>query len=43
MYVLVFLWDFILLQNLTETYQDDKGEGEKNTLTKVSDCLSSGT
>ena len=37
-----FSLGFRLLQNLTEIYQDDKGEEEKNTLTKVSDCLSSG-
>lgn len=33
---------FYLLQNLTEIYQDGKGEGEKNTLAKVSDYLSPG-
>lgn len=31
-----FSLGFHLLQDLTEIYQDDKGEGEKNTITKVS-------
>lgn len=36
-----FSLGFRVLQNLTERYQDDKGKGKKNSLTKVPDCLSS--